>query len=66
MKNQASTQLQQLFVELVKIELSNYKNVTSNMLSNTIQFYANMNSFSMFKIEFWHCVASANNIKFNS
>lgn len=59
------TTLKQLFVELVKIELSNYGKVSMNMVANTIQFYANMKPFNTISIEQWHCICSANNIKFD-
>jgi hypothetical protein len=41
-----STEAQNLFVELVKIELSNYKKNSLNMISNTIQFYSNLIPFN--------------------
>ena len=61
----ASKELQALFVELVKIELNNYKRVSKNMVENTIKFYAIMYGFNKFIIEYWYSVASANGIKYS-
>ena len=41
-----STEAQNLFVELVKINLKSYKKVSLNMISNTIKFYSNMIPFN--------------------
>jgi hypothetical protein len=57
--------LTSLFVELVKIELSNYKKVSANMVANTIQHFAEMTPFNETSIEQWHCICSANGVKFD-
>lgn len=54
-----------LFVELVKVELSNYKKVSKNIVANTIQHFAEMVPFNKVSIEQWHCICSANNIKYD-
>ena len=54
-----------LFVELVKVELSNYKKVSKNMVANTIKHFAEMKPFNTVSIEQWHCICSANKIKFD-
>ena len=41
-----STETQNLFVELVTINLKSYKKVSLNMISNTIKFYSNMIPFN--------------------
>ena len=41
-----SVEAQNLFVELVTINLNNYKKVSLNMISNTIKFYSNMIPFN--------------------
>ena len=41
-----STEAQNLFVELVNIELSNYKRTSLNMVLGTIQFYSNLTPFN--------------------
>ena len=41
-----STETQNLFVELVTINLKSYKKVSLNMISNTIKFYSNMIAFN--------------------
>jgi hypothetical protein len=41
-----STEAQNLFVELVNIELSKYARVSVNMLSNTIQFFSQLLPFN--------------------
>jgi hypothetical protein len=41
-----STEAQNLFVELVTINLKNYSKVTFNMLSNTIKFYSKLVPFN--------------------
>ena len=48
-----------LFVELVKIELSNYSNVTLNMKANTIQHFQNLTPFNKYPLFYWHSVVSA-------
>jgi hypothetical protein len=57
--------LKALFIELVKIELSNYERVSTNMIANTIQHFAEMSPFNKISIEQWHCICSVNGIKFN-
>lgn len=54
-----------LFVEIVKIELQNYKKVSKNMVANTIQHFAGMTPFNKLSIEHWHCICSANGIKYD-
>lgn len=54
-----------LFVELVKVELSNYKRVSKNMVANTIMHYAEMTPFNNVSIEKWHCECSASGIKYD-
>ncbi len=63
--NTATTQLQSLFVELVKIELANYSKLSLNMVKNTIQHFAEMQPFNTISIEFWHTLCSANGVKFS-
>ena len=41
-----STEAQNLFVELVNINLSSFKKVNFNMLSNTIKFYSELIPFN--------------------
>lgn len=41
-----STEAQNLFVELVQIELSNYKKISLNMISNTIKHFASLIPFN--------------------
>ena len=41
-----SVEAQNLFVELVTINLNDYKKVSLNMISNTIKFYSNMIPFN--------------------
>jgi hypothetical protein len=41
-----SVEAQNLFVELVEINLNNYKKLSLNMISNTIKFYSNMIPFN--------------------
>jgi len=41
-----STEAQNLFVELVTINLNSYSKVTFNMLSNTIKFYSQLVPFN--------------------
>jgi hypothetical protein len=57
--------LENLFVELVKIELSNYKSLSKNMVSNTIKHFAGFAPFSTVSIEQWHCVCSASGVKYD-
>ena len=64
-KFNASQTLQNLFVELVKIELSNYKRVTLNMVANTIKFYSEMAGFNKYASEYWQTVCSANGVKYS-
>jgi len=65
-KFQASKNLQNLFVELVKIELSKYEKTTLNMVANIIKFYAEMDGFNQCNIVYWHCVCGAHNVKYNA
>ena len=58
--------LKALFVELVKIELSNYKKLNENMVANTIQHFANMLPFNGVSLEQWYCICSNNGIKYNT
>lgn len=48
-----------LFVELVKIELSNYAQITLNMKANTIQHFQSLSPFSKYPLFYWHSVVSA-------
>jgi hypothetical protein len=57
--------LKLLFVEVVKIELSNDKRVSENMVKNTIQHFAEMVPFNTISIEQWYCICSANGIKYD-
>lgn len=41
-----STELQNLFIELVNINLISFKKVSLNMLSNTIKFYSELTPFN--------------------
>jgi hypothetical protein len=41
-----STEAQNLFTELVSINLSSFNKVSLNMISNTIQFYGSMFPFN--------------------
>jgi hypothetical protein len=41
-----SNEAQNLFVELVTINLNSYKKVSLNMIANTIKFYSNMIPFN--------------------
>lgn len=41
-----SNEAQNLFVELVTINLSSYKKVSFNMIENTIKFYSSLFPFS--------------------
>lgn len=41
-----STEAQNLFIELVNINLSSFKKVNFNMLSNTIKFYSELIPFN--------------------
>ena len=41
-----SVEAQNLFIELVTINLSDYKKLSLNMISNTIKFYSNMIPFN--------------------
>lgn len=68
MKNSlvASKELQSLFVELININLNNYKKITQNMLENNIQYFAELAGFNLFPIEYWYLICDANNIKFNA
>jgi hypothetical protein len=54
-----------LFVELVKIELSSCKRNSKNMVANTIQHFAEMKPFNQISIEQWHCICSANGVKYD-
>ena len=57
--------LKTLFVEVVKIELSNYKKLSKNMVANTIQHFAEMKPFNKISIEQWYCICSANGVKYD-
>ena len=41
-----SVEAQNLFIELVTINLNDYKKLSLNMISNTIKFYSNMIPFN--------------------
>lgn len=41
-----TTDLQNLFIELVNINLSSFEKVSFNMLSNTIKFYSELTPFN--------------------
>ena len=41
-----STEAQNLFIELVTINLNSYSKVTFNMISNTIKFYSELIPFN--------------------
>jgi|LakMenEpi03Aug12_release.lakeMendotaPanAssembly.Ray.scaffolds.fasta_scaffold5209673_1 hypothetical protein len=41
-----STEAQNLFIELVKINLTSFEKVNFNMLSNTIKFYSELIPFN--------------------
>ena len=57
--------LKTLFVEVVKIELSNYKKLSKNIVANTIQHFAEMKPFDKISIEQWYCICSANGVKYD-
>lgn len=57
--------LKKLFVELVKIELSNCTRNSKNMVANTIQHFAEMTPFNKISIEQWHCICSSNGVKYD-
>jgi hypothetical protein len=57
--------LKTLFVEVVKIELSSYTKLSKNMVANTIQHFAEMTPFNKISIEQWHCICSANGVKYD-
>jgi hypothetical protein len=63
--NEAPKELKELFVELVKIELSSYKLVSLSMLENTVKHFSSYHGFNEFPIEYWHCVCSLNGIKYS-
>jgi hypothetical protein len=65
LKTNGMEDLKKLFVELVKAELSNYKKISENMVSNTIQFFSEMYPFNKVSIEEWYCICSANGIKYS-
>ena len=41
-----STELQNLFIELVNINLSSFEKININMISNTIKFYSELIPFN--------------------
>ena len=47
-----STEAQNLFVELVNVNLNSYSKVTLNMISNTIHTYANLIPFNSVSINY--------------
>lgn len=57
--------LKKLFVEVVKIELSNYERISKNMVASTIKYFAEMTPFNMLPIEQWHCICSAAGVKYD-
>lgn len=52
-----------LFVELVKTELSNYIRINENIVSNTIQHFAEMEPFNTESVEYWCRICSENGVK---
>jgi hypothetical protein len=56
--------METLFIELVNIEISNYKKISKCMLSNTIQYFADMEPFKIKRIEYWHTLCHNNGIRY--
>jgi hypothetical protein len=65
MKN-ASNELNNLFTEVVKIELSNYESISLNMLRNTIQHFANLKPFDNWNMIYWSTICHNAGIKYNN
>ena len=61
-----SNEVQNLFVELVTIELSSFKNVTMNMLSNTIKFYAELKPFNTVSLNYLSTLCHNKGLKANA
>ena len=56
------TKLKNLFIELVKIELSNYELISDNIRFNTIKFYAEMIPFNNIPLSEWILICNENQI----
>ena len=61
----SSITLEQLFIELVKIETSSFIRLTKSMLCNTVKYFADMDGFNTKPLIYWHCVASSAGIRYN-
>jgi hypothetical protein len=61
----ATKPLKNLFVELVKIELSNYSKLSKNIVSNTIQHFAELIPFNTISKEEWEQICFNDGIKSN-
>ena len=48
--------LKLLFVELVKIELSNYKSLSDNMINNVVFHFANIKPFTVLSFDEWKVI----------
>lgn len=57
--------LKSLFVEVVNASLSQNANNTLNMVANTIQHFAQLKPFNTISLHQWHCICSANGVKFS-
>ena len=62
-KQTLSKETQNLFMELVKIELSSYKKNSLNMISNTIKFYAQLVPFNVVSLNYLITLCNNNEIK---
>jgi len=60
-----SNEAQSLFIELVKIELSNYSKVSLNIVLNTIKFYHNLTPFNSVSENYIITLCHNNGIKAN-
>jgi hypothetical protein len=65
LKTNKMTNLKALFVEVVKIELSNYTRLSKNMVANTIQHFAEITPFNKISLAEWHSICSANGVKYD-
>ena len=62
----ASKELNNLFTEVVKIELSNYESISLNMLRNTIQHFASLKPFDNWNMIYWSTICHNAGIKYNN
>lgn len=62
----ATITLEQLFIELVKIDTSSFVRLTMTMLAQSVQYFAEMEGFNTKPLFYWHCVVSSAGIEFNA